>query len=141
MNILLAADGSEFTKRAARYVAGHASALARKPKIFLLHVHPPIPYPGAAATAGRKAVEAYQREESEKALRVAEKELRKAGLDFKSQWRVGDVASTIKDHAKKIGADLIVMGSHGHGAFASLALGSVAAKVLASVKLPVLIVK
>jgi nucleotide-binding universal stress UspA family protein len=141
MNILLAADGSVYTKRAARYVIQHASELARKPKIFLLHVHPPIPFPGAAATAGRKAVESYQREESEKALKVAEKELRKAGFDFKADWVVGDVAAEIKAHARKVGADVLVMGSHGHGAFASMALGSVASKVIASVKMPVLIVQ
>jgi len=141
MNILLAADGSVYTKRAARYVAAHASELARKPKIFLLHVHPPIPFPGAAASAGRKAVEDYQREESEKALGVAEKELRKAGFEYKSTWLVGEVSAQIKAHAKRVGADLLVMGSHGRGAFASMALGSVATKVIASVKTPVLIVR
>ncbi len=36
--------------------------------------------------------------------------------------------------------DLIVTGSHGHGALASLALGSVATKIIARSKVPVLVV-
>ena len=37
--------------------------------------------------------------------------------------------------------DLIVMGSHGHGAIANLVLGSVANKVVALSKVPVLLVR
>ena len=141
MNILLAADGSEYTKRAAKHVAVLAAELARKPAIFLLNVHPPLPFPGAAAAAGKEAVESYQREECEKALRVAQKELDKAGLKYQASWVVGEVAESVAGYAKKVGADLLVMGSHGHGAFVSAALGSTAAKILHGVKLPVLIVR
>ena len=42
---------------------------------------------------------------------------------------------------KQEAIDLIVMGSHGHGAFASFALGSTAARLLATVKTPVVIVR
>jgi len=37
--------------------------------------------------------------------------------------------------------DLVVMGSHGHGALVNLVVGSVATEVLASCKVPVLIVR
>lgn len=141
MKILLAADGSEYTKRAARYIAEHISMLSDRPEIHLLHVHSRLPYPGAAAAAGKKAVEAYQREESEKALAVAEKELRKAGLAFKAGWTVGDVAAEIKDYAKKSKIDMIVMGSHGHTALGNLTMGSVATRVIATSKVPVLVVR
>ena len=46
-------------------------------------------------------------------------------LEIASQWR----------------PDLLVIGSHGHGAFMSAALGSVSARVLASTKAPVLIIR
>jgi nucleotide-binding universal stress UspA family protein len=141
MKILLAADGSEYTQRAAQFLAGHVAELSRKPEVFLLHVHPRMPYPGAAAAAGRGAVESYQKEQCEKALQVARAVLDGAGVGYQAEWMEGDVAECIRDYAKKIGAEMIVMGSHGHGSFLSLALGSVASKVLAATKQPVLIVR
>lgn len=141
MKILLAADGSEFTKRAARHLARHIEWFAQKPEVHVLHVHPPVPYPGAAARAGRSAIENYLREDSEAALAVAEKELRKAGVAFEATWRMGDIAREIAAFAKKHAVDLIVMGSHGEGALSNLVLGSVTTKVLATVKTPLLIVR
>jgi nucleotide-binding universal stress UspA family protein len=73
MRILLAADGSDYTKRAARYLVEHQGWFKRPAEIHLLHVRPPLPYPGAAAVIGRKAIDKYEREESEAALRVAQK--------------------------------------------------------------------
>ena len=141
MKILLAADGSPYTQRAAQFLAGYVAEFTKKPEVFLLNVHPRLPYPGAAAAAGRAAVEGYQKEESEKALQVARTVLDKAGVGYKAEWMEGDAAESIRDYAAKVGADMIVMGSHGHGSFLNLTLGSVATKVLAAAKQPVLIVR
>jgi nucleotide-binding universal stress UspA family protein len=67
--------------------------------------------------------------------------LDRAGLAYKAEWVVGEVAQSVAEHAKTVGADLIVMGSHGHGALMSIALGSTATKILAACKVPVLIVR
>lgn len=141
MKILLAADGSEYTKRAARHLVDHLAWFAKPPEIHLLHVRPPLPYPGAAARIGKKAIDEYERAESRAALAVAEKILDKAAIAYQSAWSVGDVATAIGTYAKKHGIDLVVVGSHGHGALATLALGSVATKIIASIKQPVLIVR
>ena len=140
MKILIAADGSPFTRAAARYVARQARLLKKKPEVHLIHVHAPLPY-SPAGVVGRKAVESYQREESEKALGVAERELDRAGVSYRAHWTAGDPARRIAAYAKKEGMDLIVTGSHGHGALASLALGSVATKIIALAKTPVLVVR
>ncbi len=140
MKILLAADGSDYTKRAAHHLVEHLSWFAKPPEIHLLHVRPAMPYPGAAARAGKKAIEDYGRVESRAALAVAEKVFDKAGVQYQSSWTTGDISTAIANHVKKHGIDLVVVGSHGHGALANLALGSVATKVIASVKVPVLIV-
>lgn len=50
-------------------------------------------------------------------------------------------ARGIVDAAANVGADLIVMGSHGRSGLAKLMVGSVAAKVLALSPLPVLVLK
>ena len=138
MKILIAADGSPYTRRAARYVAAHLSDSRKPPKIHVLHVHPPLPYAGAARAIGSRALERYQREESKKALAVACKPLGK--VKSTTAWVVGDVAAGVKSYVRRHGIDLVVMGSHGRGAFAGLALGSTATKVIAAVKVPVLVV-
>jgi nucleotide-binding universal stress UspA family protein len=141
MRILLAADGSEYTRKAARQLVKYTKFLAEAPEVHLLYVHAALPYKRAMAIVGKAAVEKYQREESEAALDVAEKELEKAGLGFTSHWRVGDVAEQIAAFVKDNGIDLIVMGSHGNTALKSLALGSVTTRVIAMMKAPVLIVR
>ena len=137
--ILLAVDGSEYSRRAANFVANNIANLAKAPEIHCLHVHAPIPYPGAARAVGKGAIEKYQREESEAALAVAKEEL--AGLNPKCSYIVGDVVEEIGKYVKKNRIDLIVIGSHGRGALAALTLGSVAMKILAAVKTPALIIR
>lgn len=141
MKILLAADNSKFTRNAARHLVTHLSWFAEPPGVLVLHVHPPIPYPGAAARAGKAAIEQYLEEESESALRVATKELDKAKVAYTARWVTGKVPEEIAAAVKKEKVDLVVMGSHGEGALSNLVLGSVATKVLASIKTPVLIVR
>ena len=141
MKILLAADNSEFTQRAARHLVKYLSWFAASPEVLVLHVHPPVPYPGAAARAGKAALERYLREDSEAALRRATKPLDKAKIAYSASWITGHAAPEIAAFAKKKGADLIVMGSHGEGALSNLVLGSVATKVIALAKTPVLIVR
>lgn len=141
MKILLAADNSDYTRRAARHLVEHLGWFSAAPQVHVLHVHPPIPYPRAAAKAGRAAVEKYLREDSEAALKVARKPLDKAGVRYEATWTTGNVAGEIERFVRKRGIDLVVMGSHGEGALTNLVLGSVVTKVLATVKVPVLIVK
>lgn len=140
MKILIAVDGSPYTLAAARYVARHFTDIPSGLQVELLHAHVQIPAGMAAATLGRKAVESYYEEESRKVLGPAERVLEKAGIAFKSSWCAGDPGAEIARYASEIGADVIVMGSHGHTALASLALGSVTSKTIALAKVPVLVV-
>jgi nucleotide-binding universal stress UspA family protein len=141
MRILFAADGSAHTRRAARHLVRHLGWFRKAPKIELLHVHLPLPLPSASAVVGRAAVEKYYREESLAALKVAERVLDRAGIAYHASWRVGEPAAAIADAVRKQRIELVVMGSHGHGAFANFALGSVATKVIGTVKVPVLVVR
>ena len=141
MKILLAADGSRFTQIAARHLVNHVQWFAKPPEVHVLHVHPPLPYPAASSAVGKAAVEKYQREESLAALAVAEKELATGAVVHVSSWAVGDVAQEIAQHVKEHGIDLVIMGSHGHGALANLALGSVATKCIATLDVPVMIAR
>jgi nucleotide-binding universal stress UspA family protein len=50
-------------------------------------------------------------------------------------------ALAITEYARKVNADLIVMGTHGRGAFAHLLMGSVAERVVRTAPCPVLTVR
>jgi nucleotide-binding universal stress UspA family protein len=141
MKILLAADGSEHTRKSARQLAKLAGLLKAPAEIHLLHVHAPLPFPGAGAAVGKGTVEAYQREESQAALAPAEQELQQAGVAFESHWTKGDVCDELARFVREHGVELVVMGTHGHGALARLALGSVATKAIARLEVPVLVVR
>jgi nucleotide-binding universal stress UspA family protein len=141
MKILLAVDGSEYSKRAAAYVRQHSGLLAEPPEIHVLHVHPPLPYPGAMKIIGKAAVDEYQREESLASLAVAEKALEGSRSTPKVSWSVGDVTEEVRRYAERNAIDLIVVGSHGRSAASSFALGSVTLKLLATLKTPILVVR
>lgn len=141
MKILLAVDGSAYSRKAVRHLIKHFAWFDNPPELHLLHVKLPLPPGRARAFLGDDTVTAYYREESLAALEPSEKILRKAGIAFHSACKVGDVAGEIQSYVKKNKIDMIVMGSHGHGALANLVMGSVATKVLAVTQVPVLIVR
>lgn len=145
MKILLAVDGSAFTIKAVTYLAAHLEWFRGEPELHLLHVRQPIPAGLAVEQArrilGDDAVTDYYKDESEAALAPAEEILRTEGIPYHSHYKVGDIAKEINAFAVEKKIDMIVMGSHGHGAIANMVLGSIATKVLAAATLPVLIVR
>lgn len=140
MNILLAADGSTFTRRAATYLAGHLRDFTGTPTVHLLHVHAPLPYGGAVSVLGRAAIDKYHQEESEKALSLALKPLEKAGIKCTTSWVVGDIAKEVAACVTRRKIDLVVLGTHGRGGFLGVPLGSTAVKIISAVKVPVMVV-
>jgi len=145
MKILLAVDGSAFTIKAVKYLVDHLQWYKQAPMLHLLHVKLPVPsglaITDAHAILGDDAIPAYYQKEAALVLAPAEKILRDHGIQFESNYRVGDIAHEIQQYASQQQMDMIVMGSHGHGALAGVILGSVATKVLAATHIPVLIVR
>ena len=109
-------------------------------KSRMLNVNMQIP--GRAANhLGRTIVQGYYADMCEAALAPARRLLTKAGLVFLDKWLVGDPGDEAAKFADKGRFDLVVTGSHGQGLFANLVLGSVATKVLAGCKVPVLVIR
>ncbi len=140
MNILLAVDGSAYTKKMLAYLAAHDELLGTQHQYSAITVHPALP-PRARAALGKDAVDHYFAEQSEKVLGPVDKFLQRKGVTIKRIAKVGAAGETI-GHAADVGKyDLLVMGSHGHGALATLVMGSVTTQVLAHSEVPVLIVR
>jgi nucleotide-binding universal stress UspA family protein len=141
MKILIAVDGSTGSLAALEALLARRGWFAGTPEIALIHVHLPIPFGAAAAWVGKETVAAYYAEESTAACAPALARLARDGIVPTIFKRVGDPAGEIVKQASEWGADLIVMGTHGHGEVATLLLGSVAQKALVLAPVPVLLLR
>jgi nucleotide-binding universal stress UspA family protein len=140
MKILVAADGSRFTKRMLAYLATHTELFGAQHQYAVLTVVTPLP-PRVPGALTKKIVQQHYAEEAEKTLKPIRAFFGKQGVDAQFQFRVGEPGEQIAETARKDGYDLVMMGSHGHGALARLMLGSVTSRVLASCEVPLLIVR
>jgi nucleotide-binding universal stress UspA family protein len=140
MKILLAVDGSAHSKKMLAYLTTHEAMFGGGHDYTVFNAQPALP-PRARAAVGKDIAEQYYRDESEKVLAPITKFLLRHGIDAKSATKVGPAGQSIGDLADKGKFDLLVMGSHGHGALANLVMGSVATQVLAHSKVPVLLVR
>lgn len=139
MKILLAVDGSPYTKKMLAYLTTH-ELFARNNAYTVFTVQPVLP-PRARAAVGKEIVDAYHADEAEKVLAPVSKFLLRHGIDAKSNWKTGHAGETIARFADSGKFDLLIMGSHGHGTLVNLVMGSVATQVLARCKVPVLLVR
>jgi nucleotide-binding universal stress UspA family protein len=106
--------------------------------VLLLHVVPLIIPP----TGMPVYVDLYKGQEDtarEKIREIAQKRLQ--GVKYEAVTRVGDPAGTILKAARKLGADVIVMSTHGRRGFSRFFLGSVAEVVVREAPCPVLTVR
>jgi nucleotide-binding universal stress UspA family protein len=140
MNILLAVDGSPYTKKMLAYLAAHPELLGDAHAYTVLHVQPQLP-PRARAALGKDVIDTYHAEEGEKVLAPVLKYLARQGVAPKTMVKVGSAGETIAKVAQSGRFDLIVMGTHGHGALGKLVMGSVSTQVLANCEVPVLLVR
>lgn len=140
MKILLAIDGSSYTKKMLAYLTTHDDLFSPRNDYTVFTVQQAFP-PRARAAVGKEVVETYHREEAEKIIAPVSKFLARHGIEAKSTWKVGLVGETIASFADAGKYDLIIMGSHGYGVIGNLVMGSVATQVLARGKVPVLLVR
>ena len=139
--ILAPIDFSECSAKALDY----AIALGQKfgTKLTLLHVVEPAVYPDNPLLAASTLDDTNQNLVTAGRERLAQFQARvsAAGLPVETLVRMGRAQSEISDTAKAIGADLIVMGTHGGAGSKPVFLGGTAERVLRQAPCPVLTVR
>lgn len=140
MNILVAVDGSAYTKRLLAYLAAHDEWLGALHRYTIVHAPPALP-PRVVRALERSQVDAYYASASDAVFKPIRTFVKQQSLDATFVSKVGPAADVISRLARSQKFDLLMLGSHGHGALANLVLGSVATKVIAACKLPVLVVR
>jgi nucleotide-binding universal stress UspA family protein len=140
MKILVAVDGSAHTRRLIDYLAAHPEWGGGTHHYTVVHCVPSVP-PGAASMLSANDLKAYYDEEAENVFGPIRAAMQQKDLKAEFVSRIGHAGDTIAKMAENGGYDLVMMGSHGHGAFGKLVLGSVATRVMAQCRVPVLLVR
>lgn len=140
MNILLAADGSKYTKKALAFLAANDNVCGPGDELFVMNVQPPVP-PRVKTMLGAAAIKDYHQDEARKVLDPIENFLKRHKIPFRTAWVVGSASVELLAAARREKAKLIVMGTHGHGIVGRALMGSVAQRVVTDCDVPVLLVK
>ena len=125
-------------------VIARAIGLARATdaRLVLLHVVSPVHAVGrnlVLTVAGAEYLAAADKSVGQRLAKL-QRSLRDDGVTAHVIHVIGDPRECIIEQAERLGADYIVMGSHGHSAFYDLLVGSTASGVLKRAVCPVVLV-
>lgn len=141
MNTILAPiDFSDVTGA----VIDSASHLSRilDARLYVLHVAPPDPdfvgYEVGPKSVRESLAKKFRKEHHQ--LEELELKLKAGGVQVEALLVQGATAEKILSEADRVKADLIVMGSHGHGALRKLLVGSATEGVMRGLRCPVMVV-
>lgn len=133
----------DFSPISARVIAAAAALVTDETtRLVLLNVVPLEPVLSGAfadTDAGREVVRDSEAH-AVAGLNAARRTLQARGIAAHALHRVGPIVDAILEEAARLEADYIVMGSHGHGAFYDLLVGSTTHGLLLRAPCPVLIV-
>jgi len=136
-------DGSALSERAMEAAIDLAKQLGAAVTGFVVEPEIPMPSMGAPLAAYEDAAERHivKTDTHARALLTRfEAKAAEAGVGFNAlHVRTDAVDRAIVDEAERAGADMIVMMTHGRGAFGELLFGSHTKSVLAKSKLPLLV--
>jgi len=141
-HILIPVDGSATAQNAVAKAAGLAQTY--RSEVTVIYVIDPYPFTGLGSdfAYGQAEYLAAASAEAKEAIANARSVLEPLGLKVHSDVVEAHAAwRGILDKGQAIGADLIVMGSHGRRGMEKMILGSVTQAVLSHAHLPVLVVR
>ncbi len=133
----------DFSEQAAAVLewAAHL-AQEHQSRVLLLHAyHLPVEFQQLEGAYLPPDFWSNVKAEAEQSLARYAEELQKRGLQVETIVREGYPASVIVDEAASQGADLIVIGTHGHSGLKHMLLGSIAERVVQKAPCAVLTVK
>ena len=140
MKILIAADGSAYTKRMLVYLAAHEDWLGSAHRYTVVNCTPALSG-RAKAYFDRETLRSYSESEFEKVFKPIRAFFKRHDMQVAFVGKTGPAAEVLGALSDAGKFDLLVMGSRGHGALGSLVMGSVVTKAMASCKTPLLIVR
>lgn len=140
--ILVPTDFSEDADLAIHTAHRLLAPLERDARLVLLHAfNLPIEYTAYGAIPTSVAYMEDKGLDAERRLYERAQALQREGLTIDTVAREGDPSHVIAQEAEERGADLIAMGTHGHGSLHHLLLGSTAERVVEHAPCPVMTIR
>jgi len=136
--IMIATDGSEYTKKAVDY--GIDLAINTGAKLQAIYVVDAGAYSSIPLSAPMEYAYSLLRQEGDMAIKYVADRAEAAGLEVEGIIAEGHPADEIINYAEKNSIDLIVMGTLGKSGLDRFFLGSVADKVIRNSRIPVIAV-
>ena len=143
MKILIGVDDSPHSKAALEFVK--TMKWPTGTRCVVLSAAPPLV---ASYSLGDAGVASWMTQAEQESVQQAEeltarveRELREVGLATEARVVRGDAREALVETALRVGADLMVVGSHGRTGLARLLLGSVASHVVSHAPCNVLVVR
>jgi len=140
MNILTAIDFFDSTEKVIRVT--RKLALSMNAKVRLVHVAEPEPDfvgfdSGPHEVRDQIAAEFHK---EHKDLQDLAEQLRNDGIDATAVLIRGVIVDTVLEQAKSHDTDLLIVGSHGHGAVYDILVGSISEGIIRKAHCPVTVV-
>ncbi len=136
--LLIATDGSEYTKKAIDY--GIDLAINTEAKLQAIYVVDTGAYRSIPLSAPEEYAFSLLRKEGDMAIKYVADTAEIAGLEVEGIIAEGHPAEEIIKYAEKNSIDIIVIGTLGKSGLDRFLLGSVADKVIRNSKIPVIVV-
>ncbi|GAC1561235.1 MAG: universal stress protein [Polyangiales bacterium] len=138
--LLVPVDFSETAEHALEAALDLARAVSAKVHVVHVYQIPVYGFPDGAFIAGPEVATRIS-EASQHGLDALVERHRARGIELGSVLRTGAAHEEIVACARDLGADMIVMGTHGRGAIAHALLGSVTERVVRISPVPVLTIR
>jgi nucleotide-binding universal stress UspA family protein len=136
--IIWATDGSDLADHALDVLRDFAKNWTTRPRIVALHIDQR--WTGRAMNVPKLAGEQDLETKIQAQLQTLEAEGFATGFELRHSHRMEDESALVASAASEIGAQLVVVGTRGHGRTAGALLGSVAQGLMHGTPCPVLVI-
>lgn len=137
--ILIATDGSEYTKNAVDY--GIDIAKSTGAKLFAIYVIDTAAFASIPMDAAWESMYELLKQEGDLAIKYVAERAQAEGLEVEGNLIEGHPADEIIRYSETNSISIIVMGTLGKSGLDRFLLGSVAEKIVRNSKIPVLVVR
>jgi nucleotide-binding universal stress UspA family protein len=142
-HLLVPIDGTELSEQAQQASLALAAKLGARITGFVAEPHAPLPHLGSNPGSYLRETERFEARTQAHAQEVLDQFRHKAyeqGVPFEGRFeRTDAIDDAIVRTADEMGCDLIVMATHGRGAFGELLFGSHTKAVITRSRLPLLV--